>query len=160
MVIHKLHEHDMPCTHVPAEWNPVVHNSCFYTNVWGYFEDVKPLWSGFKEGAKAANCIRRSCQRAVNDNRHWRAAGMERLHGVSNSVDMISPVRCAPALTNRTSLFRSVTTPKNRLFVSTQQVWRADSQRLRLLEFSCRQQHRSHPLSLALFPVLWISVWI
>lgn len=54
--------------------NPNVHNPCFYTNAGGgggggYFEDVKPLWCGFREGVKPANCIRCSYERTVNDNR-------------------------------------------------------------------------------------------
>lgn len=63
--------------------NPTVHNSCFYTNAWGYFEDVKPLWCGFREGVKPANCIHHSYESAVNDNRHWRARSGYRDWGAS-----------------------------------------------------------------------------
>lgn len=104
MISHKWHEHDMPCTHVPPA-DPTLHNSYFYTSVWGYFEDVKLLWCGFREGVQPANCIHGSCERAVNDNRHW--TEIEGLRGVSNSVGMIGCVLCAPALSNTPSFHKN-----------------------------------------------------
>lgn len=67
--------------------NPPVLNSWVYAYAWGYFEDVKPVWCGFREGVKPASCIHGSYERAAKDNRHW--MGWVRLQGLRSF--MVSP---------------------------------------------------------------------